>query len=71
MQEQFDRWDIIPYVIVYEDFVGAYERTVRGILDFLEIPCRDQVAVLPPAFDALADEISEVWFQRFLRESSA
>ena len=68
MQEQFDRWDITPNVIVYEDFVGAYERTVRGVLDFLEIPGRDQVAVLPPAFDALADEISEAWIQRFLRE---
>jgi LPS sulfotransferase NodH len=68
MQEQFTRWDIIPNVIVYEEFIDAYEPTVRAVLEFLQIPCREQVAILPPAFDRLADEVSEAWVQRFLHE---
>ena len=71
IQEQFHRWGLVPHTIVYEDFIAAYEPTVRGVLDFLQIPGRDAVAIPAPAFDQQADEVSEVWFERFHRERRA
>lgn len=65
MQDQFDRWGVVPYTVVYEDLVADYEATVRRLLDFLEIPGRADVAIPRPAFDRLADEASEAWYQRF------
>ncbi len=69
MQEVFDRWGVVPYTIVYEDFIASYEQTVRGLLDFLEIPGRESVAIPAPAFDRLADAASEAWYQRFRKET--
>jgi LPS sulfotransferase NodH len=67
MQDQFDRWGVVPYTVVYEDLVADYEATVRHLLDFLEIPRRADVAIPRPAFDRLADEAAEDWYQRFRR----
>jgi LPS sulfotransferase NodH len=71
IQEQFDRWGVVPYTVVYEDFIARYESTVRGVLDFLEVPHRVDVGIPAPAFAPLADDISEAWFQRFRRERIA
>ncbi len=68
MQDQFDRWGVVPHTVVYEDLVADYEATVRHLLDFLEIPGRADIAIPRPAFDRLADEASEAWYQRFRRE---
>jgi trehalose 2-sulfotransferase len=65
MQEQFDLWRVVPYTVVYEDLIASYEATVRGLLDFLRIPGHQNLAVPQPAFDRLADEVSESWHQRF------
>jgi trehalose 2-sulfotransferase len=67
MQDQFDRWGVVPYTVVYEDLVTDYESTVRHLLDFLEIPGRADIAIPRPSFDPLADEASEDWYQRFRR----
>ena len=67
MQDQFDRWGVAPYTVVYEDLVADYQATVRHLLDFLEIPRRADIAIPRPAFDRLADEASEDWYQRFRR----
>jgi LPS sulfotransferase NodH len=68
MQECFDRLGVVPYTVVYEDLIADYEPTVLGVLDFLEIPGHREIAIPSPAFHRLADEVSEKWFQRFLRE---
>jgi LPS sulfotransferase NodH len=71
MQDQFDRWGVIPYTIVYEDFVASYESTVRALLEFLQVPGRHSVVIPAPSFDRLADEASETWYQRFRHEREA
>jgi LPS sulfotransferase NodH len=68
MQALFARWGVIPHTIVYEDFTARYEATVRELLEFLEIPEREGIAIPPPALAQLADEISEAWCQRYRRE---
>jgi trehalose 2-sulfotransferase len=71
MQDQFDRWGIIPWTVVYEDFIASYEPTVRGVLDYLQIPDRQRITIPAAAFDKLADEVSAAWTQRFHRERTA
>jgi len=68
MQEVFDRWRVVPYTLVYEDVIAGYERSMRGLLDFLEIPDRHAIDIPAPAFEPLADEASESWVERFRRE---
>jgi LPS sulfotransferase NodH len=70
MQERFDGLGVVPYTVIYEDLIATYEPTVWRVLDFLEIPDHAEIAIPAPAFDRLADEISENWFQRFLNERS-
>lgn len=68
MQDQFDRWGIVPYTVVYEDLIADYPATVRRLLDYLQIPGRADIVIPRPAFDRLADEVSEAWYQRFRHE---
>jgi len=68
MQDLFDRWGVVPHTVVYEDFIASYEPTVRGVLDYLEIPDRQCIAISDAAFDQIADDISEAWARRFRRE---
>lgn len=71
MQQQFERWCVRPYTIVYEDFINSYEPTIFSVLDFLQIPDREAVSIPPPAFDRLADEVSETWYGRFRHDLRA
>jgi LPS sulfotransferase NodH len=71
MQERFDRLNIVPHTIVYEDFIASYEATIRDVLRFLEIEESRNIRVPPPAFDRLADEVSERWYERFISERRA
>ena len=65
MQQQFDRWGIAPHTIVYEDFIASYAPTIRAVLAFLQVPDARNVPIPPPAFDCLADQAAESWYQRF------
>jgi trehalose 2-sulfotransferase len=67
IQEFFSEGDIIPFTIVYEDFVKEYEKTVRKTLQFLGLDASD-TKILPPALAQTADVISEEWVQRFREE---
>lgn len=71
MQEQFDRWGLVPHTIVYEDFIARYEPGVRELLDFLHIPGREDIAIPPLAFDQLADEVSDEWCRRYRSDRAA
>lgn len=67
IQEFFSEGAIVPLTIVYEDFIQEYEKTVRTVLNFLEL---DTIGaeIPPPHFVPTADNISEEWVQRFRQE---
>ena len=68
IRRQLDAWSLEPLTIVYEDLVARFEATVRSVLEFLRVPHAHAVTIRPPAFEALADEINEAWYERFLAE---
>ena len=67
IQEFFTEGSIAPLNIFYEDFVQEYEKTVRTILDYLELDSRS-IAIAPPALTKTADAVYEEWVQRFREE---
>ncbi|MCP5101425.1 MAG: hypothetical protein GY943_38250 [Chloroflexi bacterium] len=67
MQAFFSEAGIVPLTIVYEDFILAYEATVKNVLDYLELDS-SHLVIAPPHYEKLADDISEEWVQRFREE---
>jgi LPS sulfotransferase NodH len=67
IQEFFSEGDIVPLTIVYEDFVQEHEKTVRKVLEFLELDTMS-IKVSPPSLARTADATSEEWVQRFREE---
>jgi LPS sulfotransferase NodH len=67
IQELFSEANIVPFTLVYEDFIQEYEKTVRKVLKFLELDTIG-VDIHPPHFAPTADSISEEWVQRFRQE---
>ena len=68
IQEFFSEGSILPLTIVYEDFILAYESTIRTILSYLELPNIQNVFIPDPPLERLADDISQGWVQRFRQE---
>lgn len=71
IQAELAHLGAVPFTIVYEDLIARYEPTVRALLDFLDIPGREGVAIPPPAFAPIADEVSDAWCRRYRKESAA
>jgi trehalose 2-sulfotransferase len=67
IQEFFSEGNVVPFTIVYEDFIQEYEKTVRKTLEFLELSITN-LEVSPPPLAPTVDEISEEWVQRFREE---
>jgi trehalose 2-sulfotransferase len=67
IQEIFSEGNIAPLTIVYEDFIQEYEKTVRKVLNFLDLDAI-RIEIPPPHFVPTADALSEEWVQRFRRE---
>jgi LPS sulfotransferase NodH len=67
IQEFFSEGNIVPLTIVYEDFIGDYETTVRRVLEFIELD-GSGVNLPPPSLARTADAVSEEWVQRFREE---
>ena len=67
IQEFFSEGNVVPLTIVYEDFIQEYEKTLRTVLDFLELDTIG-LKIPPPALARTADDISEEWVQRFREE---
>lgn len=67
IQEFFAESSIVPMTIFYEDFIQEYEKTVRNVLNYLELDSKE-IDVPPPFFEKLADDTSEEWVQRFREE---
>jgi trehalose 2-sulfotransferase len=70
IQEFFARGRILPLIVTYEDFVSQYEETVFDILRWLGLDVAT-ATVAPPAYEQLADAVSENWVQRFRRDKQA
>jgi LPS sulfotransferase NodH len=67
IQELFSEGNIVPLTIVYEDFIQEYEKTVRKVLEFLELDTMS-VSIPSPYLERTADSVSEEWVQRFREE---
>ncbi|MET7474841.1 Stf0 family sulfotransferase [Streptomyces sp. NPDC005648] len=68
-EDYFDRHGVVPHVVVYEDLVARYEEGLRGCLDFLGV---DAPASVPaPGIRRQADELTQQWVERFLRDRRA
>ena len=67
IQEFYSEGKIIPLTIVYEDFILEYEKTVKKVLEFLELDATS-FQIPGPSLAQTADELSEEWVQRFREE---
>jgi LPS sulfotransferase NodH len=67
IQEFFSEGNIVPLTIVYEDFIQEYEKTLRKVLQFLELD-PNNVEIPSSSLAPTADSISEAWVQRFREE---
>ena len=64
LEDYFTQHGIVPYTLVYEDFIRDYHGTVMAILEFLHIRT-EGVSIAAPGLKRTADEGSELWVQRF------
>ena len=67
IQEFFSEAGIVPLTLVYEDFIQAYEVTVKSVLDYLGLDS-NSATIAEPYYVQLADDVSEDWVQRFREE---
>lgn len=67
IQEFFSEAGIVPMTIFYEDFIQEYEKTIRKVLNYLDLGS-EAIDIPAPYYDKLADDISEEWVQRFREE---
>ena len=65
----FRECGVEPLTIVYEDFAGRYEDTVRDILRHLEIPEAEAAAITAPHKRPQSDDLSRQWADRYRAES--
>src|SRR3984957_671897 len=69
-EEFFQTEGISPYNIVYEHMINDFDRTLQGLLAFLDLPV-DEVEILPrPRLDRQSDNITDEWVELFMTESS-
>jgi trehalose 2-sulfotransferase len=68
IHRQLDVWAIEPFTVIYEDLLATFETTVRSVLEFLRVPHAPVMTIPQPAFEALADEINDAWYDRFLTD---
>jgi LPS sulfotransferase NodH len=68
-EDHFDRHGVAPHTVVYEDLVTDYEAGLLGCLDFLRVGA--PASVPAPGIRRQADELTEQWVERFLRDRRA
>jgi LPS sulfotransferase NodH len=64
-QGYFERCGIEPLKVVYEEFVDAYEESVLGLLEDIEVSVPENVAIVRPKMKQQADETSEEWVRLY------
>jgi trehalose 2-sulfotransferase len=68
IRRQLDAWAIEAHTIVYEDLVAGFEATVRSVLEFLRVPDARALSIPRPAFEPLAEQINDAWYERFVAD---
>ena len=63
--EFFERAGVRPLVVVYEDFVRAYEATVLDALDHLGLALPPGARIAAPASRRQADARTDIWERRY------
>jgi LPS sulfotransferase NodH len=64
----FQRIEVKPFEVEYENLCQDYERTICAVLSFLRIKLPRGARVGPPVTTRQADEISRMWEERFIAE---
>jgi trehalose 2-sulfotransferase len=58
---------IEPLVLFYEDVVTSHRAAAGRVLEFLEVPFPQNLAIPPPAIEKQANQISEEWAEAYLK----
>ena len=66
----FRECGVEPFDVVYEEFAGRYEDTIRDILRHLGVPEADTIAIEQPTRRKQSDDLSRRWADRYRAESS-
>jgi LPS sulfotransferase NodH len=64
-QNYFDKCGIMPFKVVYEDFVDNYEETIKEILNYLKIPVPNDLGIDKRKLLKMSDALSEEWVKRY------
>jgi LPS sulfotransferase NodH len=64
-REFFQRNQVAPLAITYEELCTDYDGTVTRVLDFLRIKPPRNFSVGPPRTVRQADAVTEEWVERF------
>jgi LPS sulfotransferase NodH len=64
--EFFRGMGVQPYIVVYEDLVGGYEKTAKDILHYLSIAYPEPLVFEGRRIKQQADALSDEWVQRVL-----
>ena len=67
----FDRYEIIPYRLTYEELAAAPAQKAREVLEFVGVELPEDFQVQAPAIERQADELSDEWVARYRAESDA
>jgi LPS sulfotransferase NodH len=68
-QQFFQKHEISPHCVTYEELVADYEATVRRALKFLDIDA-EQASIPPPVSRKQSDALSEEWEERYRKLSA-
>jgi LPS sulfotransferase NodH len=66
----FQKIEIDPLRVEYENLCEDYDANIHRVLDFLEISLPRRTRIGPPVTVRQADDISRAWEERFLAERS-
>ena len=64
--EFFRRMGLQPYIVVYEDFVDAYEDTAKGILQYLGVSYPENLVFNQRRIKKQADALTDEWVLKYL-----
>jgi LPS sulfotransferase NodH len=62
----FERTEVTPFRVEYEQLCRDYEATIRGVLDFLNIRLPRRIKISAPVTISQTDATSREWEERFL-----
>ena len=65
IQQYFDLHGILPFTVVYEELVSAYEETAQQILAYLGILVPKGLVFRKRELQRQADTVTEEWVQRY------